>query len=92
MGAYINPKGRSKESWLEEFGELIETPPKTVDLSSEFLPVCLMDNGPFTAAGIAFNQLELDAFTVKSDTRPKIWYMAHKEALLDVSNLKGYLK
>ena len=92
MGAYINPPNCSKESWLDTFGESIDDPPTEVGPSDELLPVCLVDSGPFTAAGIAFSQEKLAEFSDPIDPRPKKWFMVPKEALLDVSNLATYLK
>jgi hypothetical protein len=94
MGAYINPVNQSKESWLKEHGEAIDEAPKSFDERMKLeLPVCLVDNGPFTAAGIAFDERELQAFTYP-DHRPKQWYWVSTKKLmdLDVSSLPHYLK
>lgn len=92
MGAYINPVNQSKEDWLRENATLTDTP-ESFDSKPGYLPVCLVDNRMFTAAGIAFNERELEAFTYP-DGRRKAWFWVEKEKLMDpdVSDLHHYLK
>ena len=78
MGKYINPSDRSKEQFLTENGRRIDLPEHAVEGE---LPVCLVNNGPFTAAGIAFNDQEIKAFSDPDDSRPKQWW-AVKASLL----------
>lgn len=93
MGSYINPVNQSKEDWLRSNAKPAETVPQSINEVPEHLPVCLVDNRMFTAAGIAFDDRELEAFTYP-DGRHKTWYWASKEKLLDpnVSDLAYYLK
>lgn len=87
MGCYINPKTMSKEDWLNKFA----TPhPGPVPVSPDVLPICLVDNGMFTAAAVAYDQREADAFNLPSDRRPKFWYSAKRADLYEVSDLKNY--
>lgn len=94
MGAYINPEGQNKEEWLRDNGiqvnliDILDWNNKPKDC----LPVVFMDNGFFTAAGIAFSQRELDNFTSPEDSRPKVFYFVEISKLLTVSNLKFYLE
>jgi hypothetical protein len=94
MGAYINPRGETKEQWLEREG--LELPQDEVAamgdkaFSGDWLPVCLVDNGPFTAACIMFDNRELDVWLRPDDTRPKRFFMAPLKLLYEVSNLKEY--
>ena len=81
MGYYINPKDSTKERWLATYGELTIFP--TFDSKSGKIPVCLVDNGAFTAAGICYCQEELDAFT-EPDGRYKVWYLVPKDKILEV--------
>jgi hypothetical protein len=75
MGYYINPKdGSSKESFLSKHGLQVLAPKEGFDFSGENWPVCLVDNGAFTAAGIADCPEELDAFKYP-DGRPKAWFL-----------------
>lgn len=91
MGAYINPKNMTKEQWLSE--NATEVPFVDWDLPEGYLPVVLVDNGPFTAAGIAFSKRELEDFTDKRDMRPKRFFIVPINKLYEVSReLKGYME
>jgi hypothetical protein len=86
MGYYINPRnGETKEAWLAANGK-----PVTVEEAKAFSApgseqrlVCWVDNGMFTAAGIAYDDRERDAF-LYPDARPKQWY------LVDVAKLAQF--
>jgi len=74
MGYYINPEDMSKEEFLKLHG----TPIRSVDVKSvpnDTLPVCLVDNGLFTAAGIIYSSQEADEF-LRVDGRRKQWFSA----------------
>jgi hypothetical protein len=43
----------------------------TFDSTSDGVPVCLVDNGPLTAAGIAYDAREVKAWTYPNDYRLK---------------------
>lgn len=82
MGYYINPQHTSKEQWLNDYG--LEVTDPTWDLLATSFPgtehspegrgvyVCLVDNGPFTAAGICYNEQEFDAFNAVDTTHEEI--------------------
>ena len=98
MGAYVNPEGIRKEEWLNLHGE-----PKGLSVGDQVavptydsyeegtLPVVLVDNGPFTAAAIAFSKWEYKEFTKITDKRPKIFFAVKTDLLYPVSNLEEYL-
>jgi hypothetical protein len=92
MGAYVNHPKLQKEDWLllhaNAFGP---NPPQWRNVPEGYLPVCLVDNGPFTAAGIAFSEDELEQFSEPSDSRPKTWYLAPIARLKTVSDVEKYL-
>jgi len=88
MGYYINPPNMTKEEFLLMYGELIslaevkkQIKEGVINFSSGRLPVCLIDNGPFTAAAIAYEEGEIYAFSQPDDYRPKIWFLVDKELL-----------
>lgn len=88
MGAYINPKDKTKEAWLKENAEVCKNP---YNVPEGWLPICLVDNGLFTAAGIGYSQREVQVF-MTPDGRHKTWWMAKIEDLHLVSpELKNYL-
>lgn len=86
MGYYIDPtNGQTKEEWLTEHGIRLMGVPETIDEGGEdLLPVCLVNNGAFNAAGIAFSNAELRVFASPRDTRPKVWYLVEKKDLFEV--------
>lgn len=86
MGYYVNPRNESKESFLMRKG--IEVPSNTMqwsDLPSGCLPVILVDNGPFTAAAIAYSERELAEFTRTDDRRPRTIFIVEIQDLIPVA-------
>ena len=71
MGMYIDPANMSKEDWLAKHGEKTAAP---CDISDTHLPVCLVNNGFFTAAAVAYSPSELAVFSDSGDRRRKAWY------------------
>ncbi len=85
MGQYINPTDRSKEDFLREHGasmtdeQAIAQPHRT----SDGYVVCWLNNGAFTAAGIAYDEREkmafLRGFIDGTDPRPHRFYRVPDE-------------
>lgn len=105
MGIYINPTSGTKEEWLNKNYLLITDKPSLqinpgdilsiADFKTMF-PVCLVDNGLFTAAAVADDRREFDNFHT-NDGRLKVWYIVKLEDLLKdssglTSNEKEVLK
>ena len=82
MGYYINPPGGDKLRWLQENGQ--ETPPAWRDITAGYLPVCLVDNGPYTAAAVCYNREEFEEFSRPDDPRPRRWFLVKTARLLEV--------
>ena len=76
MGYYINPPDRSKEDFLKEHGYPITgsgaVAAWSLPIIHLYLPVCLVDNGAFTAAAIGYDRAETERFydTGPNDRRP----------------------
>ena len=87
MGCYINPRGTPKEIWLQQNAEQASGPKP---ITETHVPVCLVDNGPFTAAAVAFDARELNAFTQPNDFRPKRWFYVERAKVRTVSDLANY--
>lgn len=79
MGWYINPPSQSKESWLLDRDEPTTKPGQ---ITETHLPVCLVNNGPFTAAAVCPNERELAEFA-REDGRPKVWFQISRRDLAD---------
>ncbi len=87
MGYYINPPNCSKEQWLDENGRSFSTLPNWADaVKAKTLPVCLVNNGLFTAAGVAFSQGEMEVFATE-DGRTKHWFVVPIDKLKAVKAL-----
>jgi hypothetical protein len=93
MCAYINPKEMEKEEWLIRNGRRVHTAEEAWAGSGPgYMPVVLLDNGYFTAAGIAYSRSEFEYFANPDDARPKYWFIVDVEKLHKVSpELKRYM-
>ena len=81
MRYYIDPLNMSKEEFLESRGtEISAASALAHNFNMESLPVCLVDNGFFTAAGIGYCPEEVEAFA-RPDGRTKTWYLVFKDDL-----------
>ena len=87
MGCYVNPRDQSKEHWLHSNGTVTTGP---CEITETHLPVVLVDNGLFTAAGVAFNEQERSVFNNPADARLKSWYKVERTKLREVSDLTSY--
>jgi len=90
MGCYVNPRTETKEAFLLREGSMMQFAPTAADITTDSVPVCLVNNGPFTAAAVAYSANELQAFTPGHDPRPKLWFKVPRTALYQVSDLKNY--
>lgn len=91
MGIYINPPDMTKEQFLTEVGTPLDGAPAGVWSDPDTYPVCWMDNGPFTAAAIVYNERERDAMTLAEDGRPKQWYTVPRAALFLLPGVREQL-
>jgi hypothetical protein len=96
MGCYVNPPGGSKEEWLRDNATKVNgigiEAPVWNEIADDELPVCLVDNGPFTAAAVGFSEQEMNDFDDPDDDRPKMWFTVKVEKLFEVSDLKRWIK
>jgi len=80
MGKYINVNG-SKVDWLTNYGTTImSTEADGILATGAAVPVCLIDNGAFTAALVCDTVSEIRAGQ-REDGRMKLWYAVKREAL-----------
>jgi len=87
MGCYINLGLAAKELFLVARGQRVSA--DDAFITTDSLPVCLINNGPFTSAAVAYNDSELAAFK-RADGREKTWFMVSKDDLYDVCDLADY--
>lgn len=86
MGYYINPRnGSAKEIFLKEKATALGlNPPNSEDIDwdkKDVLPVVLLDNVVFTAAGVAYSPSELKMMADPSDKRFKLWFLVETKYL-----------
>ena len=87
MGCYVDPPDMQKEDWLQKNArEFVQVEGAKAACGAEDKIVILFDNGPFTAAAVAFNERELEAFTRPTDDRPKRFFTVAIDALKTVVN------
>jgi len=79
MTIYINPAHMTKEAFLQEHGRRMNYRPD-VHRWDDYLAVCLVNNGPFTAAAIVTTPHELEHLLLP-EPRPKTWYWVSIEKL-----------
>ncbi len=79
MGYYIQvPYNKNKARQLIEIyrASSIREPNKFTDVPKDMAILCVVDNGPFEAAGFCYNEEELEAFKpTRYDGRPRQWLM-----------------
>ena len=87
MGYYVNPPTETKESFLAKQGVPASNNNRVAwsECPKGSLPVVLIDNGMFTAAGIAYSEAELQVFTRPDDTRRRKIFFVEITKLLQVS-------
>jgi len=83
MGIYIDPPNCSKEDWLLENAEPIPSDFNIEEVPSDYLAVCLVNNGAFTAAAVIDSGGELEAFR-RPDGRPRVWFQVAINKLKEV--------
>ena len=100
MGYYMEvPKPTAKaDQLIRLYGATpIEAPKLITDIPEGKAAVVVVENGLFDAAGYAYNQRELDAFTYPGDPRPRTWLLIDKDKVaqnilenhgVDISELK----
>ena len=106
MGLYINPKKETKEQWCVNnatacvgyeipLNDAIKELGIEDKLYKELYPVCLVNNGGFTAAAVCYCSMEKERFDDPSDPRPRLWMFISKERLktvLSEDEINAYLK
>jgi hypothetical protein len=94
MGCYVNlPNNGNKKNWLEAAGEKFAPDVNSwKERPNGTLPVVLLDNGIFTAAGVAFSDAEWLVFSDPSDDRPRWYYYVDVDKLRNYSPIDDYYK
>ena len=86
MGYYIqavSPLGKAKYLVEHEGAELVLSP-ESFNFDGSHALICVVENGLFDAAGIAYNARERDAFNAPSDKRAKTWLKLPKLRVIEL--------
>ena len=83
MGYYIQTKYnklKAAQICAKYAGAELTKQPESFDAIPEGKAlICVVDNGPFEAAGYCETQRDFDDFTDPKDPRPKNWVLMNKE-------------
>ena len=85
MGFYAFGTASNKEELLNKIGMEENQPKSLADAIEGHMFVCLVDNGPFQAAAIVYNQGELEEFTRPDEKRPRKWFQVAIRDLIGVA-------
>ena len=96
MGYYINPTESTLEDYIlknsirmskEDFANY-----KYTGKSQPYLPVCVVHNGDFMAAGVAVDAAERNRFIHPDDHRPKRFFLMAREDLGEKAGLGNVIE
>jgi hypothetical protein len=86
VGYYLNPNGESKLDFLKRVGVPLDVP--EFPSEKDTLLVCLIENGPFNAAGIAYSREEMSAMVNDGTRRPRSWWWVPVEDAISAMSLE----
>jgi len=82
MGYYVNPTDMTKLEFLEQNGHPVsEEAVRKYTYDQDTLPVCLVHNATFVAAGIAVDERERGRFLREMGGREHQWYLVPRDVL-----------
>ncbi len=90
MGYYIQGPALQKADFLvrEHKGEEIDQPLFFEEVDKDKAIICVVSNGPFDAAGFAFNAREFQEFSYPDDPRPKRWVLIDRKLACELTGYK----
>jgi hypothetical protein len=84
VGEYLNPP-EDKLQWLLRNATVVaEDQQQFVDPATDKVAVCLVDNGAFMAAAVAYSEHEFNDFNREADTRPKLWFVVDLDKMAEI--------
>lgn len=86
-GTFLKPKGKGDKLMQLPNVDVLDGPPDTHVIGDK-VAVCIIDNGPFDAAGIAFSKGELYDFVQGARDLPCEWLMV---PIITVTKLNPYV-
>jgi hypothetical protein len=67
--------------------EIVTPPPAWADVPEDKALICVVSNGMFEAAGLAYSEAEYDEFR-REDGRPRTWVLMDKQVAYQASGYK----
>lgn len=94
MGYYIetsSSKGKAMKLIRDYDAKLVMLLPENLsEIPADQALICVVDNGPFEAAGYCFSQGEFKAFNRPTDDRPKTWLLMDKKKVHELTGYKDF--
>lgn len=96
MGYYIdvpNRKGKAQQIVDLHGGRILPHAPIWGDAGADEAIICVLDNGPWEAAGFAYNERELERFAepdLYTQQRPRIWLVMNRTKACKLTGYKEY--
>ncbi len=84
MGYYINCRfniGKAAQI-VDMGGRIVDKPSSFHAIPPGEVLICVVENGPFDAAAVCYNEREFEDFGLAEDTRPKKWVLLDKETVI----------
>ena len=91
MGYYIqtdSPKAKANALIAEHGAILLDKAPKWADIPTDKAVICVVDNGPFEAAALAYSADELEVFSSPDPRRRRQWLYMDKTTAHKLSGYK----
>jgi hypothetical protein len=95
MGYYVQtPANKNKALQIEALygGKRINKPIEFSEVPPDKALIVVVDNGPFEAAGFAYNAEEFREFTDEDDTRPKEYLLLELEKAFELTKFPERLR
>lgn len=96
MGYYIGvPKNKGKAEQLAKLygAQILPAQPHSfADVSDGKAVICVVDNGPFEAAGLCYSEREFESFAapdMAGPQRPRIWVLMDKTLAHELAGYGG---
>ena len=89
MGYYIEGPTHGKANHIlnKHGGTLLPGKPESfADIPDDMALICVLNNGPFEAAGLCYDEREFEAFSEPSDPRPKLWMLLPKKIAYELAD------
>lgn len=91
MGFYIQaPVLKHKAQYIvsEYDGKIVPQPKTWAEVPADKAIICVVDNGPFEAAGFAYSEKEFKTFSAPDDPRKKVWMIMNRNKAIELTGYK----